>query len=168
MLETSRMEGHRTDKLHPDNCFLLVVHPHPLGRIIRGEKFEEYRGTNVHRRHLLLCSPMATNSGSPYGCDASIRPNRVYAVAYVAHTKPCTADGKPAQWTWKLDPILILHDPVLIGAPVGQKQQAPRPEHLPALRLVNEGIKCTAYECWMGPLHTQTTQKIVIYIYIYI
>ena len=141
--------------LRQDNCFFIVVQPLPLGQIVRGEKFHEKRSTDVHRKNLLLCSPMTENPTPLYGSDKAILPSRIYAVAFVASTT--AHEGARKTWIWTLDPILILRKPVYIGVPVGQKQQAPRPEHHKALHDVNEAIFLGEYDVPRNNLLVQST-----------
>ena len=133
--------------LTANNCFFIVLHSHPLGKIVRGEKHYESRPRQVHRNLVVLVSAMKDNPKLGWETDNSIQPSTIYGVARVDRVVRGAAESF-STYDWVLNPICMLSHPLpLHGVPVGRTgggHVAPRKEHAPALDKIN------------GALHTYT------------
>jgi hypothetical protein len=133
----------RWPELTASNCFFIVLHSQPLGRINRRLTCTESRPRKVHRKIVLLVSAMVDSTSLPWDSDPSIKPNTVYCVGWVDHITEATSESY-SNYDWHMDPLVVLSDPVdLKGVAIGRNgggHVAPREEHAPALRHLNAAL----------------------------
>ena len=122
------------------NCFLIVLHSHPLGLICDLKKKFESRPRKSSRKYIVLVSALKDNSKLGWPSDPGIKPGYIYAVAKIADC----LQGTYSKWDWVLDPLIVLTSPIAMGAPVGRcggGHVTPRLEHMHALDTLNSTLR---------------------------
>ena len=98
------------------NCFLIVLHSHPMGLMVRKQKKSESRPRKVHRKIVVFASAKIDSPDLPWDTDVTIIPNTIYCVGWV-HT---ISAGVCALYEWQLGPLIVLSVPIeLKGVAIG-------------------------------------------------
>lgn len=122
-------------------CFLIVLRSNPVGKVVRKTKRRESRPRRVHRSIVVSVTAIVDNPSLPWESDPTILPNTIYAVGWVDRVEP----GTYSAHDWVLSPVFVLPTPIsLDGVGVGRNnggQISPRPEHAPALVLLNLSLQ---------------------------
>ena len=126
--------------LTADNCFIIVLHSHPMGDMVRRQKKTESRPRKVHRHILVFASAKIDSPALPWDTDRTIKPNTIYCVGWVNNI----SEGVYASYDWELGPLIVLPVPVdLKGVAIGRNgggHVSPREEHACAMKEVNDAL----------------------------
>jgi hypothetical protein len=119
------------------NCFLIVLHSHPIGLFVAKLKSKESRNTKTGRKLIVLVSAVKDSTKLPWDSNPAIKPNHIYGIGWVDHIEEGGEEAYAA-FEWVFDPLYVLPNPIsLHGVGVGRGHVAPRPVHASALKKLN-------------------------------